>query len=43
MEYYGKTEIDNVTDLTILATGISLPDPEILTLDQSDWEPWEGV
>ena len=43
IEYYGKTEIDNVTDLTILATGILLPDPEILTLDQSDWEPWEGV
>ena len=43
IEYYGKTEIDNVTDITIIATGLSLPDPEILTLYQSDWEPWEGV
>jgi len=42
-EYYGKTEIENVTSITVLATGVSLPDPEILTLDQSDWEPWEGV
>ena len=42
-EYYGKTEIDNVTDISILGTGYSLPDPEILTLAQADWEPWEGV
>ena len=42
-EYYGKTEIENITSITVLATGVSLPDPEILTLDQSDWEPWEGV
>ena len=43
IEYYGKTEIENVTSITVLATGVSLPNPEILTLDESDWEPWEGV
>ncbi|MBT4662507.1 MAG: hypothetical protein HOC18_11465, partial [Candidatus Marinimicrobia bacterium] len=42
-EYYGKTEIENVSSVVTLATGISLPNPEILTLSQSDWEPWEGV
>ena len=43
VEYYDKTEITALNSLTILATGISLPNPEVLTLDQSDWEPWEGV
>jgi len=43
VEYYGKTEIENVSSVTILGTGVSLPNPEILTLDQADWEPWEGV
>ena len=43
MEYYGKTEITEVTDISILGTDIPLPNPEILTLNQSDWEPWEGV
>ena len=43
VEYYGKSEITDVSSVVTLATGISLPGPEILTLDQSDWEPWEGV
>ncbi len=42
-EYYGKTEIDNVTSITVFATGASLPDPEVLTLALADSEPWEGV
>ncbi len=42
-EYYGKTEIENVTAIVVIATGASLPNPEVLTLDQADWEPWEGV
>ena len=43
IEYYGKTEIDNVTSITVFSTGASLPDPEVLTLALADSEPWEGV
>ena len=42
-EYYGKTQIINVSSITVLSTGSTLPDPEVLALNQSDWEPWEGV
>ena len=42
-EYYDKTEIENVTNVTVIETNVALPDPEILSLDQADWEPWEGV
>ncbi len=43
VEYYGKTEIENVTSITVFATGALLPDPEVLTLALADSEPWEGV
>ena len=43
VEYYDKTEIDNVTDITVISTDVTLPTAEVLTLDQTDWEPWEGV
>ncbi len=43
VEYFGKTEITNVTDITTFGTNVSLPAAEELTLNQLDWEPWEGV
>jgi len=43
VEYYGKTEIESVTNITVISTDVTLPTAEVLTLDQTDWEPWEGV
>ena len=43
VEYYGKSEISEPENLEILSSGNELPEPEILSLDQTDWEPWEGV
>ncbi len=42
-EYSDKSEIDDVTDITINSSGNTVPAAEVLTLGQSDWEPWEGV
>ncbi|NOZ76073.1 MAG: hypothetical protein GXO90_12010, partial [FCB group bacterium] len=42
-EYYGKSEIKDVTALTVINSGNALPAAEVLTLNQSDWELWEGV
>jgi len=42
-EYSGKSEIDDVVDLVINSSGNALPAAEVLSLDQADWEPWEGV
>ncbi|MCK5331420.1 MAG: hypothetical protein KAK01_08430, partial [Candidatus Marinimicrobia bacterium] len=42
-EYSGKSEIENIVDLVINSYGNALPAAEVLTLDQADWEPWEGV
>ena len=42
-EYNGKSEIENIVDLVINSSGNALPTAEVLTLDQADWEPWEGV
>ena len=43
VEYYGKSEISEPENLEILSSGNTLPEPEVLSLDQEDWEPWEGV
>ena len=43
VEYYGKSEISEPENLEILSSGNALPESEVLSLDQGDWEPWEGV
>jgi predicted extracellular nuclease len=43
VEYYGKSEISEPENLDILSSGNTLPEPEVLSLSQADWEPWEGV
>jgi FlgD Ig-like domain/Carboxypeptidase regulatory-like domain len=43
-EYFGFTELINLTDLTILSSGNPVPDPlEVTTLDLSGTESYEGV
>ena len=43
VEYYGKSEISEPENLDILSSGNPLPESEVLSLSQTDWEPWEGV
>ena len=43
IEFYGRSEIRYPDNLEILSSGNELPEPETLTLNQADWEPWEGV
>ncbi|HJN68274.1 MAG TPA: hypothetical protein QF602_02375, partial [Candidatus Marinimicrobia bacterium] len=43
VEYYGKSEISEPENLEILSSGNTLPEPEVISLNQEDWEPWEGV
>ncbi|MFH1852070.1 MAG: T9SS type A sorting domain-containing protein [Candidatus Neomarinimicrobiota bacterium] len=42
-EYDGKSEIENITNLVVNSAGNEPPAAQVLTLNQSDWEPWEGV
>jgi len=43
VEYYEMAEIEGLPIVTINSSGNPVPEPEILTLDQADWEPWESV
>ena len=42
-EYYGLTEMTDVTAYQVLSGGNSLPDPVILTTGEVSQEQWEGV
>ena len=42
VEFYDRSEIV-MDNLQIISSGNTLPEPEVLSLDQEDWEPWEGV
>ena len=43
VQFWGKSEIREPENLVIISSGNTLPEPEVLSLDQEDWEPWEGV
>jgi len=43
IEYYDESEISEDPIVTLLNTGNTPQAPEVLTLDQADWEPYEGV
>ncbi len=42
-EYFGLTELKNVSGLQILSSGNPLPDPEVLSTWDVNEESWEGV
>jgi len=42
-EYYGLTELKDIQDLEVLASGVSLPDPITVTTGEANDEQYEGV
>ncbi|MGD8969123.1 MAG: hypothetical protein PVI07_16570, partial [Anaerolineae bacterium] len=42
-EYYGLTELRDLTAYQVESTGNPLPDPEVLPTGDVSQEPWEGV
>jgi 5-methylthioadenosine/S-adenosylhomocysteine deaminase len=42
-EYYGMTELSNVTEYAVLSTGNDLPLPVIVSCAEAGAEPYEGV
>jgi len=42
-EYYGLTELGNIQDLIIFASGVSLPNPISVTTAEANDEQYEGV
>ncbi len=42
-EYYGLTELTNVSNLTVEASGLNLPEPVLLSTADANSEEYEGV